>query len=294
MVPAAPPEQVPAGSPGDFADAWPAAMRLSPLCVGIDPHAATLEQWGLGDTAKGAREFSMRMLQATVGAAGAIKPQSAFFERFGSAGIAVLEEVLAAARQAGLVSVLDVKRGDIGSTMTGYADAYLNPTSPLAADAITVSPYLGVGSLQPAFDASEKWGRGVFVLALTSNPDGPQVQHAQAVSGAAVAAEVCKAAAALNEEAGAARIGLVVGATIGDAASRLGIDLGAFNGPLLAPGLGVQGAGVDEYRAVFGDAFTQARVLVCASREVSHAGPSVEAVRERILALTGVLRHENG
>ena len=107
------------------------------------------------------------------------KPQSAFFEAYGSAGIAVLERTLADIEAAGALSLLDVKRGDIGSTMDAYAAAYLTDGSPLAADAITLSPYLGFGSLAGAIALADEAGRGVYVLALTSNPEGPQIQHAR-------------------------------------------------------------------------------------------------------------------
>ena len=149
-----------------------------PLCVGIDPHPNLLDAWGLADSAAGLRDFALRTIDAVGGHVAAVKPQSAFFERHGSAGIAVLEETLAALRDVGTLSVLDVKRGDIGSTMAGYAQAYLSDGAPLAADSITVSPYLGYGSLTPALNLAEASGRGVFVLALTSNPEGAGVQHA--------------------------------------------------------------------------------------------------------------------
>ena len=149
-----------------------------PLCVGIDPHPSLLDAWGLADSAAGLRDFALRTVDAVAGRVAAVKPQSAFFERHGSAGIAVLEETLAALRDVGTLSVLDVKRGDIGSTMAGYARAYLSDGAPLAADSITVSPYLGYGSLTPALDLAEASGRGIFVLALTSNPEGASTPSA--------------------------------------------------------------------------------------------------------------------
>lgn len=278
----------------DFAAAWQAAAARSPLCVGIDPHPGQLAAWGLPDSAAGAREFGQRIIAACAGAAWIIKPQSAFFERFGSRGIAVLEGLQQEARAAGLVTILDVKRGDIGSTMGGYAQAYMDPSSPLCADAVTLSPYLGIGSLAPAFEASTRFGTGVFVLALTSNPDGPQVQHAVSASGRAVAAEVVAAVAAYDAAQGAPRAGLVVGATIGAAARELGIDLGGFPGPILAPGFGAQGAGRAELADVFGAAFDHSRVLVSASRSVSQAGPDVAELHQRIAATARAVAHEDG
>ncbi len=257
-----------------------------PLCVGIDPHPALLAAWGLPDDAHGLADFARTVLDAVAGRVAAVKPQSAFFERHGSAGIRVLEEVVAAGRETGTLVVLDAKRGDIGSTMAAYADAYLRDGSPLAVDALTVSPYLGFGSLEPAVAAATATGRGLFVLALTSNPEGPDVQHATGADGQAVAARVAAAAGEVNaREITAAGggpdafgpVGLVVGATIGDAAARLGIDLAAVRGPLLAPGVGAQGAGAAELAAVFGPA--RRAVLASSSRGVLAAGPGSQAVR---------------
>src|SRR3954454_10306986 len=155
-----------------------ATGERGPLCVGIDPHAALLAKWGLNDDVAGLERFARTVAEALADRVAVIKPQSAFFERFGSRGIAVLESTIRQLREAGALVLLDVKRGDIGSTMAAYASAYLDPSSPLASDAITVSPYLGFGSLRPALDLADRHGAGVFVLALTSNPEGPQVQHA--------------------------------------------------------------------------------------------------------------------
>src|SRR5471030_2484528 len=155
-----------------------AMTELGPLCVGIDPHPGLLAHWGLDESVAGLETFAMTCVEALAGTVAVVKPQSAFFERFGSAGVAVLERTLAGLREAGTLSLLDVKRCDIGSTMTAYAQAYLSQDSPLRTDAITVSPFLGFGSLRPAMDLAGENGRGLFVLALTSNPEGAQVQHA--------------------------------------------------------------------------------------------------------------------
>ena len=264
-----------------------AADAAGPVCVGIDPHPGLLADWGLTDDAAGLRDFSLRVVEACAGAVAAVKPQSAFYERHGSAGVAVLEETLAAARDAGVLAILDVKRGDIGSTMAGYAQAYLADGAPLAADAITLSPYLGVGSLAPAFELAAATGRGLFVLALTSNPEGAGVQHATTPDGT-VAADVVSALTAENarraRSAGAAgesgamgSVGAVVGATVGDAVRRLGIDLAAMGGPILAPGVGAQGAGPEQLADVFGGA--RERVIASTSRGVLRAGPAVADLR---------------
>ena len=181
-----------------FGSRLAAAMdERGPLCLGIDPHPGLLDSWGLPDDADGLAAFADATLEAFTGVGAAIKPQSAFFERHGSRGIAVLERLLADARSAGVLTILDVKRGDIGSTMAAYAEAYLMDGSPLAADAITVSPYLGAGSLEPAFELAARTHRGLFVLCLTSNPEGPSVQHARA-EGEAVAAAVARDVAQRN------------------------------------------------------------------------------------------------
>ncbi len=145
-----------------------------PLCVGIDPHAALLAEWGLNDDVAGLERFSRTVVEATADRIAVLKPQSAFFERFGSRGVAVLEKTVEEARAAGALVVMDAKRGDIGSTMAAYAESFLRKDAPLFSDALTVSPYLGYGSLKPAVDLARESGAGLFVLALTSNPEGPR------------------------------------------------------------------------------------------------------------------------
>ncbi|HLS04250.1 MAG TPA: orotidine-5'-phosphate decarboxylase [Actinomycetales bacterium] len=255
-----------------------------PLCVGIDPHPSLLDRWGISDDVDGLRRFALTTLEALEGRVAALKPQSALFERFGSRGIAALEELIAGARDTGTLCILDAKRGDIGSTMDGYAAAYLNDDSPLAADAVTLSPYLGFGSLQPALEMARRTGRGVFVLALTSNLEGAGVQHARTETGS-VAGDIAAAAGEWNarELEGQPRsefgsTGLVVGATIGDAPRKLGIDLAQVRGPILAPGVGAQGAGAAELAEVFGDA--RRCVLASSSRGVLVVGPDIGALRD--------------
>ena len=278
-------------SPG-FGDRLYAAMREhGPVCVGIDPHASLLTSWGLTDDANGVREFSLRVIDALGGRVAAFKPQSAFFERHGSRGVAVLEEVIAACREVGSLSIVDAKRGDIGSTMDGYAQAYLSDSSPLAGDAVTLSPYLGVGSLAPALELARRTGRGVFVLALTSNPEGASVQHARGASGASVAGDVVSQLAEFNaccDKLHLGPAGIVVGATVGDAIERLGLDLPALRGAFLAPGVGAQGAGAAQVREVF--AGVEDAVLASSSRAILSAGPSMSALRQAYLATAGSLQ----
>lgn len=248
------------------------------LCVGIDPHASLLQRWGLPDDISGLERFSMTAVEALAPVVGVVKPQSAFFERFGSRGVAVLERVIAVAREAGALVVLDVKRGDIGSTSQAYADAYLDPSSPLASDAITASPYLGFGSLSPMVEACQRHGVGLFVLALTSNPEGPEVQHARTPDGS-VAQVMLAHLRALNDGEDMGSFGAVVGATIGGTDADLDI-----NGPLLVPGFGAQGGTVDDLVRIFGSAARH--VLPSTSRGVLQAGPSAAGLREAALRST--------
>lgn len=169
-----------------------------PLCVGIDPHASLLTEWGLNDDIAGLERFSRTVVEALADRVAVLKPQSAFFERFGSRGIAVLEKSVEEARAAGALVVMDAKRGDIGSTMAAYAESFLRKDSPLFSDALTVSPYLGYGSLAPAIELARESGTGLFVLALTSNPEGGEVQHAVRSDGRNVGATMLAHLAAEN------------------------------------------------------------------------------------------------
>jgi orotidine-5'-phosphate decarboxylase len=262
------------------------------LCVGIDPHPSLLTAWGLPDSVAGLERFSRTVVDTLADQVAVFKPQSAFFERFGAAGIAVLESVIRQLRSAGALVLLDVKRGDIGSTAAAYAQAYLDPASPICADAITVSPYLGFGSLRPMIDMAAAHGGGILVLALTSNPEGPTVQHARTATGRTVAQLIIDECSQVNagvEPLG--HVGVVVGATVG----ATGHDFSAINGPILAPGLGAQGGSAADLVTVFGSA--RDAVLPSYSREVLGAGPDPDALRAavarvaadcaRVLPLTG-------
>jgi orotidine-5'-phosphate decarboxylase len=274
-----------------------------PLCVGIDPHPGLLARWGHEDDAAGVERFGREAVAALAGHVAVVKPQVALFEVHGSGGMRALERVLADARDAGLLTIADAKRGDIGSTMTAYAAAWLADTSPLAADAVTLSPYLGVGSLTPAVDLAVATGRGVFVLARTSNPEAPSVQSAQAwthdpsaaVPGAAggyrgmreVAQSIVDSCAALNaRHPGVA--GVVVGATAGTTGRDHGLDLSRLGGPVLVPGLGAQGATPADLGASF--ATGSGPVIPSSSREILAAGPDPEALHDACAALNGALR----
>ena len=258
------------------------------LCVGIDPHPQLLEAWGLGVDAAGVREFSRRALEAFGDLVPAVKPQVAFYEEHGSAGLGVLEELLDAITATGALSVADAKRGDIGSTMAGYARAWLRDGSPLACDAVTVSPYLGVGALDAAFEAAAATGRGLFVLARTSNPEAGGLQGSVGATGTvaqSVVDEVSRRNAALTSSSspGPGPFGVVVGATVADPP-----ELGALGGPVLMPGVGEQGGTVEDVRRIAGPAL--GLTLVNVSRHVLRAGPDVDAMRAAVLDLAAVHR----
>lgn len=261
------------------------------LCAGIDPHTGLLEEWGAADDALGAERMGRDVVAAAAGVAACVKPQIALFERFGSAGFAALERVFADAREAGLLVIADVKRGDIGSTFAAYADAWLTPGAPLEADAMTVVAYQGFGSLAGAFGHVEDHGKGLFVLAATSNPEARNVQRAVREDGQTVAAAMVADAQAWNVQneivrtsAGAApvgvgSIGVVLGATL--ELAEFGIDTGEpLSGPalpVLAPGFGQQGARIEDAHRIFGG--IGRALLANESRSILRGGPEGLAIR---------------
>jgi len=241
------------------------------LCLGIDPHASLLEQWGLSNDAEGARTLALRALDAAHGRVGIVKPQAAFFERFGAAGYTVLEEVIRTARDGGFLVIADVKRGDIGSTAAAYGEAWLAPGSPLEADAMTAVAYQGLGSLDPVIDLALQHGKGVFVLTATSNPEGRDVQHSVSGSGRSVAGQLAHDVAVRN--AGArdwGSIGVVIGAT--EPITVSGIDPVLLqHTPVLGPGFGYQGTRLSDLDGVYGVAASS--VIPTVTRSVLSAGP---------------------
>jgi orotidine-5'-phosphate decarboxylase len=256
-----------------------AKSRRGPLCLGIDPHPELLGAWGLPTTADGLAAFCDTCVEAFAGFA-VVKPQVAFFEAYGAAGYAVLERTIVALRAAGVLVLADAKRGDIGSTMAAYAAAWAGD-SPLAADAVTASPYLGFGSLRPLLEAAAAHDRGVFVLAATSNPEGATVQRAR-FDGRTVAQLIVDQAALVNRTAnqpGPGSVGVVVGATAFEAP-----DVSGLGGPVLVPGVGAQGGRPEALGGLGGAAPGQ--LLPAVSRAVLGAGPGVPELRaagERML-----------
>ncbi|WP_285137472.1 orotidine-5'-phosphate decarboxylase [Microbacterium sp. lyk4-40-TSB-66] len=269
----------------------PFGQRLSaaldahgPLCVGIDPHAALLSAWGLNATAEGVRAFGLRVVEAASGRVGVVKPQVAFYERYGSRGFAALEDVMAAAREAGLLVIADAKRGDIGTTMEGYAHAWLEPGAPLEADAVTLTPYLGAESLRDTLSLALRHRKGAFVLTATSNPEARALQSAIVDDVLAVgdhehvAARVAHDVNEANIGAPGAfgSIGVVVGATVDRAAFGLG-DVALAGMPILAPGFGAQGAEPADLGRLFG--YVAKAVVANESRSILAVGPDRLAAR---------------
>lgn len=259
------------------------------LCLGIDPHPFLLDAWGLGQTADGVREFGLRAVEAAAGTVGIVKPQVAFFERHGSAGYAALETVLAAARAAGLLVIADVKRGDLGTSVSAYGQAWLSPGSPLEVDAMTVVAYQGVGSLSELLAFASENGKGAFVLAATSNPEAVETQTAVRQAGefarSTVAAAIVSEVDALNpSDEGLGSVGVVIGATVNMDDYGIGVGSLAFT-PILAPGFGEQGAALSDVGSLFGDAWSN--TIVSVSRSALRAGPG--GLAAELSSLAGVL-----
>jgi orotidine-5'-phosphate decarboxylase len=211
-----------------------------------------------------------------------VKPQVSFFERYGSAGFAALEDVIAAGRDAGLLVVADAKRGDIGTTMDAYAEAWLTPGSPLEVDAMTASPFLGVGALEGTFALAERHGKGVFVLAATSNPEALSLQRARGEDGATVSADIVREVSERNArtapEGEWASLGFVIGGTV----DWVDAGLQPFSpvAPILGPGFGHQGAGPQHLHERFGG--LAHAVIASESRSILSGDP--DGLAERISA----------
>jgi len=266
------------------------AAKRSPLCVGIDPAAESLNGWGLPDDVQGLRAFCERMVEACAPLVAVVKPQVAFFERHGPAGVEILRQTVEAARSHGALVIIDAKRGDISTTAAAYADAYLGPRSPFGGDAMTLSAYLGLGSLQPFFDCALREGAGLFVVVRSSNPEGSKLQQARLPDGRSVAEQLADGIAARNtatEPNGIGSIGAVLGATQGREAAGLADRLP--NSLLLVPGIGAQGATIADMRADFGRHYS--RVIPSISRGIARAGPAAadlqRAVKQRISEIIG-------
>ena len=241
--------------------------KQTPCIVGLDPALERMpnnwlkeqginSQSSLADCAEAIYQYNLMVLEAIADLVPAVKPQSAYYELFGSAGIVALEKTVKAARDRDLLVVLDVKRGDIASTATAYAQSYLpsEPKRPLKVDAITIVPYLGKDCLEPFFTEATKWGKGIFVCVKTSNPGAAIVQE-QLIDNKylyEIIADLIKPASDNSiGEYGYSGIGAVVGATYPEAAQKLRKQLP--NSLFLVPGVGAQGGGNEGIKACFND-----------------------------------------
>ena len=271
------------------------------LCVGIDPHAFLLADWDLPDTAAGAESFGRTVVAAAAGSVGIVKPQIAFFERFGSRGYVALERVLHDAREAGLLVIADVKRGDLGTSVDAYGAGWLGAGSPLEVDAITVSAYMGLGSLDGLIDLAERSGKGLFVLAATSNPEAAEIQRAIVArgphAGHSVARTILHQVAEHNTAAAASAsigsigsIGVVLGATLNLGDFGINTSDVAARGltPVLAPGFGHQGGNISNLVGLYGG--YSKSVIVSESRSVLRAGPArlAESIVRRVAEVGAV------
>jgi orotidine-5'-phosphate decarboxylase len=276
--------------PESFADRFAAARgAYGPLVWGLDPSAEILEAWGLGDSADGLDRFADIMLSAVPGAVGLAKPQSAFYERHGWRGIATLQRLTAGLRAAGVLVILDIKRGDVGTTNDAYAEAYLGKGAPLAADAITVHPYLGLAAMDSYVTRAAESGSCLLVVTRSSNPEGRVIQAAQ-VAGpgtGSVEEDLLREIGTLNQRLAPAGIG-PVGAVVGPAHMSPQLNLTAARCLFLVPGVGAQGASAADVAAVF--AACPDRVMPSASRSLLRTGPDRARLREAASALAAEFR----
>jgi orotidine-5'-phosphate decarboxylase len=253
-----------------------------PLVWGLDPSAALLKAWGLGDDPDGLDRFADIVLEAAAGTVGLVKPQAAFFERHGWRGFRTLSRLIADARSAGLLVILDAKRGDVGSTNDAYAEAFLGPGAPLEADAVTVHPYLGLAAMGAFVSRAHQAGSCLLVVTRSSNPEGRAVQSALDGNGRQVDERLLGEIGKLNLMLAPGQIG-PVGAVVGPARIEPELDLAGAHALFLAPGVGAQGATPEDVARVF--AACPARVMPSASRSLLAAGPGIKAMQDRAAAM---------
>lgn len=263
-----------------------------PLTFGLDPSGSLLDKWGLGDAPEGLERFVDTVVEAAAGRVAVVKPQSAFYERHGWPGIRALARLVAECRDAGLLVLLDAKRGDVGSTNEAYAEAYFGPGAGIPVDALTVTPYLGLAAMRPILERAHASRGGVFVVTRSTNPEGRPLQEARVTGGLTVEASLL---AAIGEEnrrlapGGVGPVGAVFGPTHEPPA---GLDLAAMDGLFLAPGVGAQGATLADVAACF--SACPGRVLPSASRSLLAAGPDPGALGDAVAAMAAEAREALG
>jgi orotidine-5'-phosphate decarboxylase len=260
-----------------------AAVRTGrgPLAWGLDPSGRILEEWGLGDSPDGLDRFVDIAVGAAAGTVGVVKYQSAFYERHGWRGIKTLQRSVSEARSAGLLVIVDAKRGDVGSTNDAYADAYLGAGAPIEADAMTVHPYLGLAAMGAFVTRAHQSGSCLFVVTRSSNPEGRPLQSATVDAGLSVEAALLAEIRDLNAELAPGEVG-PIGAVVAPSSSAPKLDLAGSHCLFLAPGIGAQGATVDDVVSVFGDC--PDRVIPSASRSLLR-GPDPSALQDAASAL---------
>jgi orotidine-5'-phosphate decarboxylase len=259
------------------------AKNRSPLCLGLDPSRELMRDWGLSDDAEGLHRFCGVVMEAAGDRIAVVKPQSAFFERLGPPGLSELAKTVATIREQGALSIIDCKRGDVIDTMEGYAGAMLGQHSGFGGDAMTVTAYLGFGALRPVLDRAAKCNGAAFVVVRSSNSEGCSVQDARLAGGRTVADALADEITAFNTALGdqIGPVGAVVGETVDGIAANVLARLP--RSLILAPGVGAQGASLDDVRNNFGTAI--GRTLPSVSRSILRHGPSLAALREAIVAI---------
>jgi orotidine-5'-phosphate decarboxylase len=283
---------------GHFADRLLAAIAAAgaPVCVGIDPSWRRLpEELRRGEEVGAIEAFGLAVVEAVAGRVPAVKPQIAYFERYGPAGVAAYQRVVAAGKAAGLIVIGDVKRGDIGSTAAEYAAWHLGDDGP---DAVTVNGYFGADGLAPFLQAARRAGKGVFVLVRTSNPSAGTIQDFADASGKRFYEHIAEQVAAIGAgeglvgERGYSCLGAVVGATYPAEARRLREIMPRQ--VFLVPGYGAQGASAEDCAAAFTPDGTGA--IVSASRSVlyAHQRPEYSGMgwREAVTAAAGAFAED--
>jgi len=271
------------GMADSFASRFAAVRsKYGPLAWGLDPSAEILEAWGVGDTPDGLDRFADITLSAATGTVGLVKLQSAFYERHGWRGFRTLQRLIAEARDAGLLVIVDAKRGDVGTTNDAYAEAFLGADAPLGADALTVHPYLGVKAMGAFVARADESGSCLLVVTRSSNAEGRAVQTARNRWGRSVEEELLVEIGELNAQLAPGEIG-PVGAVVGPTHMEPALDLAAVGGIFLAPGVGAQGATATDVARVF--ASCPDRVIPSASRSLLCDGPDRNRLADTAKAL---------
>ncbi len=271
-----------------FASRFAAVRSVhGPLAWGLDPSGEILEAWGVGDTPDGLDRFADIALEAAAGTVGLVKLQAAFYERQGWQGFRTLQRLITEARSAGLLVIVDAKRGDVGTTNDAYAEAFLGTDAPLGCDALTVHPYLGLAAMGAFVSRAHESGSCLLVVTRSSNPEGRAIQSALDGSGQSVETALLREIGELNAKLAPGEIG-PIGAVVGPTHMVPSLDLVEAQALYLAPGVGAQGATAADVAHVF--ASCPDRVMPSASRSLLADGPDVSRLRDTAAALAAQFR----